>query len=35
MFNFISNNMSCNIEEIDGMSDGTLGDPPSASYPQI
>lgn len=33
MFNFISNNMSCNIEEIDGMNDGQVGSPPSSGYP--
>jgi len=26
--------MICNIEEIDGMNRGSMGDPPSAEYPQ-
>jgi len=26
--------MSCNIEDIEGMNGGTVGDPPPAVYPQ-
>ena len=32
MFNLITKNMSCNIEEIDGMNDGTLETEPHDSY---